>query len=68
MEEISPEQMTKLPHKLIGALTYNSLQNQVQGSGILISPDLVLTCAHNLYDKSTGVLCRNFKFYPGLSK
>jgi V8-like Glu-specific endopeptidase len=37
------------------------------GSGVLISRDLVLTAAHNLYDKDVGQENEVFKFYIGAS-
>jgi hypothetical protein len=37
------------------------------GSGVLISRDLVLTAAHNLYDKDVGKKNEVFKFYIGAS-
>ena len=32
---------------------------------MLISPDLVLTAAHNIYNKEEKIFFYNFKFYPG---
>ena len=37
------------------------------GTGFLISGDLVLTSAHNVYSKMTGHTYRNLVFYPGVS-
>jgi V8-like Glu-specific endopeptidase len=37
------------------------------GTGILISPDLVLTAAHNLYQWKEGRIYDNFRFYLGQS-
>jgi V8-like Glu-specific endopeptidase len=37
------------------------------GSGVLISRDLVLTAAQNLYDKDVGQENEVFKFYLGAS-
>ena len=68
MRLVSKEEMNQVPHKLIGALTYSSpaLSSLLVGSAILIAPNLILTCAHNLYSKQSGELFCNFKFYPGL--
>jgi V8-like Glu-specific endopeptidase len=43
--------MNKLPHRLIGIILSEDEFGKVGiGTGILISPDLVLTVAHNIYD------------------
>lgn len=60
--------MTKQLHKHIGALTYVNkiFPDQVgKGSGILISCNLVLTAAHNIYSHQNKILHQDIKFYPG---
>ena len=60
--------MKKLPHCSIGALLSKSrkhLDAFNYGTGTLISHDLVLTSAHNLYNYSTGEVYKEIKFYPG---
>ena len=51
LDEVSPERMDEVPHKHIGSLSFDFLKGAVWekgvASGILISPNLVLTCAHN---------------------
>ena len=42
------------PYCCIGLVTGKFGNNVYQGSGCLISPRIVLTCAHNLYDRSKG--------------
>ena len=61
--------MKKLPHKHIGSITFTSTKTHAlgKGTGILISANLVLTCAHNIYDKINSQLFRDHKFYPGLN-
>jgi V8-like Glu-specific endopeptidase len=39
-------------HRSIGALTsLNKNKNPTRGTAVLISPNLILTVAHNIYDK-----------------
>ena len=61
------EEMKNPIHKLIGAFTFRSRKSDLlgKGTGTLISPDLVLTSAHNLYSWQTGEFYFDFKFYPG---
>ena len=57
--------MSKKIHKHIGALTFNLKNGKTcSGSGVLLSPNLVLTVAHNIYCKTTRQIFSNFKFYP----
>ena len=53
---VPKEDMHQQLHRNIGALTFKSRQfvQLGKGSGTLISPDLVLTAAHNLYSWQTG--------------
>jgi hypothetical protein len=49
---ISKQDLKSILHRSIGAITFlNGMKQLTMGSGVLISPDLVLTVAHNLYDK-----------------
>lgn len=57
-------------HQRIGALlTYHSA-NQMKfhkGTAFLISSDLLVTSAHNLYEKKTDSQIVLSRFYPGLN-
>jgi V8-like Glu-specific endopeptidase len=54
LQEVELKEHSKRLHKYIGALlSFNSKRGKTptKGSGVLISPDLVLTCAHNVWDR-----------------
>ena len=50
----------------VGALTFKEPSISAypaSGSAFLISPNLVLTAAHNLYDRNMNALTKEWKFY-----
>jgi V8-like Glu-specific endopeptidase len=68
-EELSPVERHDLKstlHRSMVALTFvNGMRKLCVGSGVLISPNLVLTAAHNVYDKNYQSEHDNFKVYQG---
>ena len=72
--KIGDEKLFKIPkkdmnnqlHKHIGALLFlHPGSTEIgKGTGVLISPNLVLTVAHNLYHRQTKEEFYGFKFYP----
>jgi V8-like Glu-specific endopeptidase len=51
-------------HKWIGALTFQVRKGTVgKGTAVLISKNLILTAAHNLYDRDLKTSHTKFKFY-----
>ncbi len=57
--------MKDLPHKHIGAIVSKCKGVPLKGTGLLVSPNLVLTCAHNLYIRQYLEYSYDIKFYPG---
>ena len=67
LTKVSSENMAKDLHKNNVAILWRDTKNQIgRGSGILISKNLVLTCAHNLYWLGQRVNNNLFSIYPGL--
>lgn len=50
------------PYSTIGILTFEDDYGEYWGTGTLISENIVLTCAHNLFDKKTKKEYYNFVF------
>lgn len=65
--EVPRDNMQKDFHQQIGALiSVSPTTKKVKyGTGVLISPDLVLTVAHNIFDMGTRHDYQELKFYPG---
>ena len=60
--------MTEQLHRYIGPLISENKKlpgRTIRGSGVLISPNLVLTAAHNVWCQNFGNKNINLKFYPG---
>ena len=57
--------MKEKKYKNIGALELNNLKlGKGHGSGVLISRNLVLTSAHNVFNRGSREI-NEIKFYPG---
>lgn len=62
--QVPSEQLCSLIHRSIGAITFlNPGKLMEVGSGVAISRDLVLTVAHNVYDRKYKGQNDSFKFY-----
>jgi V8-like Glu-specific endopeptidase len=49
---ITGQALNTLPHSCIGALTFvNKVKKVCKGTAVAISPNLLLTVAHNIYDR-----------------
>ena len=50
---VKEKEMKDIPHRLIGFLLCRAKKRGtlIKGTAILISPDLALTCSHNLYER-----------------
>lgn len=70
IEFLDPKELLKFPHNAIGAITFrhHTIQgkNINNGTGFLVAPNLVLTVAHNVYDKIGKKEYLDIQFYPSL--
>jgi V8-like Glu-specific endopeptidase len=57
--------LSELPYRHIGALISVDGLTTNHGTGILISRNLVLTCAHNVINLERKILFKKIYFYPG---
>lgn len=61
--KISGEDVELKLHRSIGALMFSDKNGkQAAGTGVLISKDIVLTSAHNIFDKKGNTRFVGFKF------
>lgn len=65
---IKPHEMNEVMHSNIGAIisSHPNKNGPAYGTGFLISDNLVLTCAHNIYDRHEQVYFTDMLFYPGV--
>lgn len=50
------------------AITFmNKYKQSLAGSGVLLTKNMVLTAAHNIYDKSYNQENTDFRFYVGVN-
>ncbi len=63
---ITGNALRMLPNSCIGALTFkNKMKKSGKGTGVAISPNLILTVAHNIYDRYYRCRFEDLKFYLG---
>lgn len=62
-EYLIKKHLLLLLRKSLGALTFETRNGIGKGTAVLISGNLILTCAHNIYDKVINYAYTNFKFY-----
>lgn len=56
---------TVFPYRTIVHLEMKFGSQSYLGSGVMIAPNLVLTCAHNVFDQATGSWATSVKATPG---
>ena len=67
VDRVAPKKMNLLPHRHIGAVVCVGPGGNIQyGTGTLISRDLVLTCAHVIYNRMHQAYYPKIVFYPSL--
>ena len=67
VDRVPPKKMSLLPHKHIGAVICVGPGGSIQyGTGTLISRNLVLTCAHVIYNRPHQAFYPRIIFYPAL--
>jgi len=56
--------MEEIPHRHIGVIVGITNGQRIISTGILISRNLVLTCAHTIYNHNSNLFFSNIQFYP----
>jgi V8-like Glu-specific endopeptidase len=66
---VSKDERESAPFSLIGFLQIMAKEGVFSGvgTGILISSNLVLTCAHNVINPQTAKMFNEIRFFPGHS-
>lgn len=59
------DKLSKLPYRHLGVIISRGERHVSYGTGILISRNLVLTCAHNIFNATKRILFKELSFYPG---
>lgn len=61
--QVTTEFIAKSPHRYIGALAFTANNIMGKGSATIISNILILTAAHNIFDRKKSLRHTSFKFY-----
>ena len=55
------------PYRCIGQIVGKFGNLPYDGTGCLIGPNIVLTCAHNIYERRLKLEANDMKFKPGIN-
>ena len=62
---VAQENMSKRLHRFTAAIIWKETGKIGRGTGLLVSANLILTVAHNLYYGPVRVQNNSIKIYPG---
>jgi V8-like Glu-specific endopeptidase len=73
-DQCEPSNFERHVLPLVGVVRCNWFNSQKRlatityGTGVFISPRIILTCTHNVYSSSRNVVCDEVYFSPGIEK
>ena len=62
------QETREYPYCCIGLITSKFEEETFYGTGCLIAPKIVLTCAHNIYNKTLKKTATELKFSPAANE